>query len=56
MNYKEYKKYLVTATNGKIQKKILKQWKKIWKVHRRIVYHELELERDPNDIVLGVLK
>ena len=56
MNLHDYRKALISATNGNIPGQILRGWKRAWKSYLRIIREESQPPRDPSDIVFGVIR
>ena len=56
MNYRQYRKALISITNGSIPRRILRQKHRAWRSFLRISSAEKDLPRDPLDVVLGVIR
>lgn len=56
MNYQEYKRALISITNGSIPRRILREKRRAWRSFLRISQEEKILPRDPLDVVLGVIR
>ena len=40
MNFRDYKKYLISKTKGNISRSVVKGWKRNWKIYRKITTEE----------------
>jgi hypothetical protein len=56
MNYRQYRKALISITNGSIPRRILRQKHRAWRSFLRISKEEKIPFRDPLDVVFGVIR
>ena len=56
MNYHQYEAALISLTGGRIPRKILRHYRRVWRSFLRISSAERDLPRDPLDIVFGVIR